>query len=301
MLEYTEIRRDMEYIIDSEFEDVRLDKFLRKKLPNLALTEIFKGIRVGKIKVNGKKSKENYRLQLNDVVKLFFTVDSSDEKEEKVEKIKTSDLEKVKKYIVYEDEKVLIFNKESNVVMHKGSGHDYGVSEVFKEYLKNPNFNFVNRIDKATSGLVIGAKSLVVTRELAEEIRERRIDKRYYILVDGKINKKEFILKSYLKKLEDRVVELDKYEIGAKESISFFKVLKYGKDCTLLEGTLGSGRTHQLRVQLSSMGHPIVGDMKYGKGKEKEMYLFSHYLKIAKYGIEIDLPLPESYIKRLAK
>ena len=67
----------------------------------------------------------------------------------------------------------------------------------------------------------------------------------------------------------------------------------------MLEGTLGSGRTHQLRVQLANMGNAIIGDVKYGKGKEKMMYLFSHYLKIKKYGIEIDLPIPEEYIKRL--
>ncbi len=288
----------MEYIIDREYEEVRLDKFLRKKLPKLPLTEIFKGIRVGKIKVNGKKSKENYRLQLNDVVKLYFLVEEECDKNNEID---LKELEKIKNLIVYEDERVLIINKAANMVMHKGSGHEYGVSEILKEYLKNPNFNFVNRIDKATSGLVVGAKSLVVTRELSEEIRERNIEKRYYILVEGKVAKKEFQIKSFLKKIDDRVIELDKYEVGAKESVSFFKVIEYGKNCTLLEGTLGSGRTHQLRVQLSSMGNPIIGDTRYGNKKEKNMYLFSHYLKISKYGIEIDLPLPKEFIKRLSK
>ncbi|MBM6689588.1 RluA family pseudouridine synthase [Fusobacterium mortiferum] len=290
----------MEYIIDKEFEDVRVDKFLRKKLSNMPLTEIFKCIRVGKIKVNGKKTKENYRLKLNDVVKLFMKVNLESIQSEE-NKIKDSDLEEIKQFIVYEDENLLILNKKPNMVMHKGSGHEYGVSEILKEYLKNPNFNFINRIDKATSGLIIGTKSLVINRELSEEIRERNIEKKYYILVEGKFKKKEFTIKSFLKRLEDRVVELEKYEVGAKESISYFRVVETGKDCTLLEGTLGSGRTHQLRVQLASMGNPILGDTKYGKGKEKIMYLFSHYLKIDKYGIEIDLPIPKEYIKRLSK
>lgn len=290
----------MEYIIDKEFEDVRVDKFLRKKLSNMPLTEIFKYIRVGKIKVNGKKTKENYRLKLNDVVKLFMKVDLESIQSEE-NKIKDSDLEEIKQFIVYEDENLLILNKKPNMVMHKGSGHEYGVSEILKEYLKNPNFNFINRIDKATSGLIIGTKSLVINRELSEEIRERNIEKKYYILVEGKFKKKEFTIKSFLKRLEDRVVELEKYEVGAKESISYFRVVETGKDCTLLEGTLGSGRTHQLRVQLASMGNPILGDTKYGKGKEKIMYLFSHYLKIDKYGIEINLPIPKEYIKRLSK
>ena len=290
----------MEYIIDKEFEDVRVDKFLRKKLSNMPLTEIFKCIRVGKIKVNGKKTKENYRLKLNDVVKLFMKVNLESIQSEE-NKIKDSDLEEIKQFIVYEDENLLILNKKPNMVMHKGSGHEYGISEILKEYLKNPNFNFINRIDKATSGLVIGTKNLVINRELSEEMRERNIEKKYYILVEGKLKKKEFIIKSFLKRLEDKVIELEKYEVGAKESISYFRVVETGKDCTLLEGTLGSGRTHQLRVQLASMGNPILGDTKYGKGKEKIMYLFSHYLKIDKYGIEINLPIPKEYIKRLSK
>lgn len=290
----------MEYIIDSEYNEVRLDKFLRKKFSDIPLTEIFKYIRVGKVKVNGKKSKENYRLKTNDVVKLFFKVDSCEEMMKEIE-ISEKELKEIKNSIVYEDEKILIYNKKPNVVMHRGSGYEYGISELLKQYLKNPNFNFINRIDKATSGLVIGTKSLVINRELSEDIRDRKIVKRYYILVLGRVKEKNFIIKSYLKKLEDRVVELEKFEEGAKESISSFKVIQYGKECTLLEGELGSGRTHQLRVQLASKGHSIIGDTKYGTGKEKMMYLFSHYLEIERYGIKIDLPVPLEYINRLSK
>lgn len=287
----------MEYIIDKEYEDVRLDRFLRKKYEDISLTEIFKGIRTGKVKVNGKKSKENYRLQLGDIVKVFFN--GGETKEEKPVSIENKEIEKIKKSIVYEDEKVLIFNKKNNMVMHKGSGYEYGISEMLKSYLKNENFNFVNRIDKATSGLIIGAKSLVVARELAEDIRNRDIEKKYYILVNGRVREKEFKIKSWLKKVEDRVIEVEEFQEGAKESTSSFKVVEHGKNCTLLEGTLGSGRTHQLRVQLANRGNYIIGDNKYGKGKEKMMYLFSHYVKIERYGIEINLPIPKEFLDRL--
>ena len=287
----------MEYIIDKEYEDVRLDRFLRKKYEDISLTEIFKGIRTGKVKVNGKKSKENYRLQLEDVVKVFFN--GGETKEEKPVSIENREIEKIKKSIVYEDEKVLIFNKKNNMVMHKGSGYEYGISEMLKSYLKNENFNFVNRIDKATSGLIIGAKSLVVARELAEDIRNRDIEKKYYILVNGRVREKEFKIKSWLKKVEDRVIEVEEFQEGAKESTSSFKIVEHGKNCTLLEGTLGSGRTHQLRVQLANRGNYIIGDNKYGKGKEKMMYLFSHYIKIERYDIEINLPIPKEFLDRL--
>lgn len=287
----------MEYIIDKEYEDVRLDRFLRKKYEDISLTEIFKGIRTGKVKVNGKKSKENYRLQLGDIIKVFFN--GGETKEEKPVSIENREIEKIKKSIVYEDEKVLIFNKKNNMVMHKGSGYEYGISEMLKSYLKNENFNFVNRIDKATSGLIIGAKSLVVARELAEDIRNRDIEKKYYILVNGRVREKEFKIKSWLKKVEDRVIEVEEFQEGAKESTSSFKIVEHGKNCTLLEGTLGSGRTHQLRVQLANRGNYIIGDNKYGKGKEKMMYLFSHYVKIERYGIEINLPIPKEFLDRL--
>ena len=287
----------MEYIIDKEYEDVRLDRFLRKKYEDISLTEIFKGIRTGKVKVNGKKSKENYRLQLEDVVKVFFN--GGETKEEKPVSIENKEIEKIKKSIVYEDERVLIFNKKNNMVMHKGSGYEYGISEMIKSYLKNENFNFVNRIDKATSGLIIGAKSLVVARELAEDIRNRDIEKKYYILVNGRVREKEFKIKSWLKKVEYKVIEVEEFQEGAKESTSSFKVVEYGKNCTLLEGTLGSGRTHQLRVQLANRGNYIIGDNKYGKGREKMMYLFSHYVKIERYDIEINLPIPKDFLEKI--
>lgn len=286
----------MEYVIDSSFHEVRLDRFLRKKYENTPLTEIFKGIRTGKIKVNGKKAKENYRLKEGDIVKVLIAGGETVMKS--FMKISPQDMSILKNGIVYEDEKVVIFNKEANMVMHKGSGHEYGLSELFKSYYGTDEFNFVNRIDKATSGLVIGAKSLAVTRELAEEVREGKTDKKYYILVDGTVDKKEFTLKTYLKKDETKVVELSSYEDGAKESISYFKVLKVGRKRSILEGRLETGRTHQLRVQLSSLGYPIVGDGKYGKGG-KDMFLFSYYCKIPKYKIKVELPLPEKFLKNL--
>ena len=283
-------------IIDEEYTGVRFDRFARKILVNFSLTDIFKAIRVGKIKVNGKKCKQDYRLKEGDEINFFVDF--------KIEKQNLSILNKniknkLKNIIVFENENLFICNKPDNISVHAGTNSYENLLDLFRGYYNSENINFVNRIDKATSGLIIGAKSLVTARELAEEIRNRNIEKKYYILVEGIIKNREFTIKSYLKKIEDKVIEVEEFEEGAKESISYFKIKKYGKDCTLLEGTLGSGRTHQLRVQLANMGNAIIGDVKYGKGKEKMMYLFSHYLKIKKYGIEIDLPIPEEYIKRL--
>ena len=285
----------MEYKIDNNFHDTRLDKFIRRKYEGLNLTGIFKMIRKGKIKVNGRKVKQNYRLQEGDIVKVFSA--GGETKQKEFVNLSSKEIDYIQKGIVYEDEKILIFNKEADMVMHKGSGHDYGLSEMLKAYLKIEEFTFINRIDKATSGLIIGAKNLPVTRELSEEMRERRIEKKYYILVDGIAEKDEFQIKSYLKKTETKVVELDEYEEGAKESISYFTVVKRGERKTLLEGKLGTGRTHQLRVHLANLGHSIAGDAKYGKKANHSMCLFSHWVNIEKYGIEINLDIPEEFLE----
>ncbi|MDR3258108.1 MAG: RluA family pseudouridine synthase [Fusobacteriaceae bacterium] len=299
----------MEFVIDEEFAEVRLDRFLRKKYPNIALSEIFKGIRIGKIKINNKKPKENYRLKLNDKLLVFFDnvkneENSKENKEENKDKNKFFDIniKEIKKSIVYEDEKILIFNKNQNMVMHKGSGHDYGISEIFKEYYQNLNFNFVNRIDKSTSGLVIGAKSLVVARNLAEDIRNREIIKKYYILVDGIVNDNEFEIISYLKKAEKKMIEVSQYEEGAKKSKSIFNVIERGEKYTLLVGELESGRTHQLRIHLANNGNFIVGDNKYGNPKrENFLYLFSYYIKIPRYNLVFELPVPDNFLNKLKK
>ena len=259
-------------------------------------------MRIGKIKVNNKKKKENYRLEEGDKVFIGLEVDEEIAKEEPFIKLSPAEKEELKKGIVFENEDLIIFNKKKDVVMHKGSGYDYGISEMFKSYFKNNDFNFVNRIDRKTSGLVVGAKNKISTRVLTEEIRENRVKKKYYVLVHGIINKPKFIIDNYLKKVEDRVIVTDKNDSEGKEAITIFKVLKHGKDVTLLEAELITGRTHQLRVQLSNMGNSIVGDTRYGKkDNEKSLYLNSFYCEIPKYNIKVELPVSEFFRLRLEK
>ena len=111
------------------------------------------------------------------------------------------------------------------------------------------------------------------------------------------VKNKKFTKSSYLKKTETGVIELSSYEHGAKESITHFEVVKIIGSRTLLIGQLDSGRTHQLRVQLSSMGHPIVGDKKYNpKTKTRKMLLHSYYLDIKKYNLKFELPIPDDFL-----
>ena len=151
----------MKYIIDKEDEGVRLDRYLRKKLKSTPLTEIFKAMRIGKIKVNNKKKKENYRLEEGD--KVFIGLETDEEKniqEEPFVKLSPAEKEELKKGIVFENDDLIIFNKKKDVVMHKGSGYEYGISEMFKSYFKNNSFNLIvkeNSYNKPDSDRLLDA------------------------------------------------------------------------------------------------------------------------------------------------
>ena len=289
----------IEFIIDEEYETVRIDRFLRKHLKNIALSEIYKMLRKAKIKVNNKKVSQDYRLVLGDIIFVFLPESFEEKNEEIFIELNEIRKEKLKSMIAYENENLFIINKNLGDVIHKGSGHNISLLEEFRAYYSNNKVNFVNRIDKLTSGLVIGAKNIKTAREIAKEIQLGNITKKYYILVYGKIEKEEFILENYLKKDEEKVIVSDIEKEDYKKSITHYKRINGNDDYTLLEAELKTGRTHQLRAQLSYIGHTIVGDTKYGKNiKEETMYLFSYYLKIDLYDLELEMGIPNFFLKK---
>ena len=289
----------IEYIIDEDYESVRVDRFLRKHLKNINLFEIYKMLRKGKIKVNNKKISQDYRLVLGDIIFIFLPETFKEKNEEKFIEISQVRKEKLKQMIVFENDNLFVINKSLGDVVHKGSGHSISLLEEFRSYYSNNNINFVNRIDKLTSGLVIGAKNIKTTREIAKEIQQGNIMKKYFILVNGKIEKDNFILENYLKKDEEKVIVSDIEKEDYKRSITHYKRINGNDDYTLLEAELKTGRTHQLRAQLSHIGHTIVGDTKYGKNiKEETMYLFSYYLKMDLYDLELEMGIPNFFLKK---
>ncbi len=274
----------MEFIIDKNYDDTRIDKYLRKQLENLPLGEIFKLFRKGDVKVNGKKVKENHRIFEGDKVFVYAKVEALKDEEAFLE-LSQEEKTFVKNNIKFEDENMLVFYKESGIVMHKGSDFSYGISEMLKAYYKNPHFTFVNRIDKETSGLVLGSKNLVKTRELTEKIRERDISKCYYVIVKGK-SPKNFTIKNKLKDTGEKII-VDK---EGKEAITYFETLYSNEKYSLLKATLETGRKHQIRVQLANYGFPIVGDNKYGFREGKEMFLNSYSIEFEDFVYENELP-----------
>lgn len=283
----------MEFKINQNFHDVRLDRFLRKTYQDVALTSLFRLIRKGKVKVNGTKKKQNYRLQDGDTVQIHISTLPTAAK--KLIPLSLEEQKNIAELIVHEDDNVMLCNKPPGLVMHCGSGHEYGLVEQVQSFTGNPEFTFVNRIDKATSGLVIGAKNTITARKLSQLFRHHEVEKYYLIVAEGCISQDAFTLTSFLHKEEERVKEHIDEQKGAKKAISSFTVVQRLAQTTLLEARIFTGRTHQLRVQLANHTHPIVGDVKYGRGGRSQMLLFSHRVVIPAFELDVRLPVPDFF------
>ena len=301
-----------EIIVNSEMEGMRLDRYLRKSFKNEPLSRIFSAIRSGDVKINGKKSKENYRLLLNDKVIIknlsIGNIKKNEKAENKIKKLQISqnELEKYKKMVIFENEDFFIVNKAEKIPMHKGTGHKYGLSEVFKKIYKSENINFANRIDFETSGLVIGCKTLKFLRYISEKIRKNEVHKKYFAIVhNGEFkNKKDFKIENYLTTAENRVIVSENpVSRESKKSITYFKyinidklknqkkilnLLGENKDVLLLDIELITGRKHQIRAQLADKGLFIVGDKKYGiKDGSDRFFLCCYFLSFDEYKFSI--------------
>ena len=307
--------KSKEVVVDSEMEGMRLDRYLRKNFKDEPLSRIFGAIRAGDVKVNGKKSKENYRLALNDtiVIKNLFSENFDNKKSfeknnlKKIQ-IQKSDLEKYKKMIIFENEDFFIVNKSEKIPMHKGTGHKYGLAEVFKEIFKNENINFANRLDFETSGLVIGCKNLKFLRYISQKIRDNEIQKKYFAIVHNiknNIESKSFKIENYLTTTENKVIVSENpISKDSKKSITNFKKIeiselkntkkildlleKNNKNVFLLDVDLVTGRKHQIRVQLAHQKIPIVGDKKYGiQDGSNKFFLCCYFLSFDNYKFSI--------------
>lgn len=257
----------------------RLDKFLRKYLKDVPLSAIFKALRKGDIRINGVKQKENYSLQLNDVIEIKYIKSKPEKKEKKFIKVDPSGLK-----ITYEDENILIVEKWPGVLVHpdqKGaepSLTDFVLSYLNEkgDYLPEKEITFTpapcNRLDRNTSGVVIFGKNFESLRTMNEMIREGDVKKYYNSLVTGRV--KDGIYKGYISKDENENISkvYDQKAPNTKEISMEVKTLQSNGAFSLLEIDLITGRSHQIRAHLSHLGHSIIGDSKYGDKKMNSFF-----------------------------
>jgi len=255
----------------------RLDRFLRKYLKDVPLSEIYKLLRKKGVKVNGHKAPENYRLQEGDVLEIFIEIAGKKE-----EYIKETGMDFS---IVYEDDNVILVDKPPELIIHPDINHRENtlVDQVLFYLYNNGKYNpedqrtfkpaAVNRLDLNTGGIVMFAKNYETLQNLSQMVRERLVEKYYLCIVKGKVIE-DMEIKAYLTKSTDKNIVSISYneEEGSKEIHTMIKVISSSEQYSLLEINLITGRSHQIRAQLSSMGYPIIGDRKYGDRGENKYF-----------------------------
>lgn len=269
----------------------RLDKLLAKFLNQAPKSFLYKMMRKKNIVLNGKKCTGNEKLKQGDSIKLFFS-------DETIEKFSAGTYAIPKKEkinmlpIIYEDEQILLMNKPVGVLSQKAKDSDVSAVEILINYLMETDQlskeqfrtfhpSICNRLDRNTSGILVAGKTLPALQEMNRFFKERTIAKYYRCLVKGRVIKSEDYIKGYLvkdQKTNKVSITKKKTEEGVPIETEYC-VIQSNDEVSLLEVHLITGKTHQIRAHLASIGHPIIGDYKYGDKQINEMYRQAYGLK----------------------
>jgi 23S rRNA pseudouridine955/2504/2580 synthase len=259
----------------------RLDNFLLRTLGAVPRSLVYRILRTGEVRVNGRRAKPAYRLAAGDRVRLPPLQDAGRKQDSTPAKAPSKSLRDfVTAAVMHEDRDLIVVNKPAGVAVHGGSGVSFGVIEALRAvHPQLKELELVHRLDRETSGCLLVAKRRAILRDLHAQLRERRMEKRYLALVAGRwpfgAKTIDLPLKTNLKQGGERVVRV--HSEGQNAVTTFKPIEQFGKVATLLDVDLGTGRTHQIRVHASHAGYPVAGDEKYGD-REKDAKLKAYGL-----------------------
>ncbi|MBQ7932952.1 MAG: RluA family pseudouridine synthase [Clostridia bacterium] len=292
----------------------RLDKFITKATEGMPKSLLYKFIRTKRIKLNGKKAHENYILNPGDVIEMYIPDEFFGGSEAKTDYSRV----KIVPDMVYEDENILLCNKKPGVLVHLGDEGDKNTADAAEretlifaltaylvnkgEYDPDSEASFApalcNRIDRNTGGIVILAKNAGTLRAVNEAIRENRVQKRYLCAVHGKLTGEKTLTAYHSKDYKTNTVKIfDDRRPGTREIVTKYRALDYNPryDLTLLEVTLITGRTHQIRAHMAHVGHPLLGEGKYARNAEDRKLGFSSQA-LYSCAVKFDLPDELAYL-----
>lgn len=290
-------------------EGVRIDKYLSLEMPDLSRSHIQKLIKDNLIEVNGKPVKANYRLCFDDSIKV--TVPELKEPEIAAEDIPLD--------ILYEDEDIIIVNKPKGMVVHPAPGHYSGTLVNALMFHCGDNLSGINgvirpgivhRIDMDTTGSLIVCKNDSAHQSLSEQLKEHSIRRIYAAIVHGNIKEEQGTVDDPIGRHPTDRKKMSTKAKNARRAVTHYKVLERFGDYTYIQCELETGRTHQIRVHMSSIGHPLLGDTVYGPAKCPFKGLQGQTLHARTLGIvhprtgeylEVEAPLPAYFVKLLER
>ncbi|MEP7312709.1 MAG: RluA family pseudouridine synthase [Pseudomonadota bacterium] len=294
-------------VIGPEDAGQRLDRLLGRLLASVPRSHVFRLLRKGEVRLNGKRVKGDARVAEGDSLRLP-PIREEVRDPDAPRPVPRRLIEQVEAAIVHEDARLLVLDKPSGIAVHGGSGISFGVIEALRASRPEETLELVHRLDRDTSGCLLVARRRSTLRSLHALMREEAFDKRYLALLRGKWE--------YGQKLIDAPLRTDlrvggertvKVAAGGKAAASEFRVIQfYGKLATLVEVRLLTGRTHQIRVHATHAGHPVAGDAKYGDAQFNEqmqelglkrLFLHAHSISYEdperQVTVSVSAPLPE--------
>lgn len=298
----------LEFSVDGSENGIRIDRYLSEKNAELSRSYLQKLLKEQGITVNGREVKANYKVQAGDEIRISLP------------DLSEPDIlpEDIPLDILYEDEDVMVVNKPKGMVVHPSAGHTSGTLVNAILFHCQGNLSGINgvmrpgivhRIDKDTTGALLICKNDVAHRDLAEQLKEHSIKRRYRAIVSGNLKDDEGMVEGPIGRHPvDRKKMAINYKNG-KEAITHYKVLERFGNATYIECRLETGRTHQIRVHMTSIGHPLLGDEVYGSGKNPyhlqgqalhAMVLGFVHPRTGEY-LEFTAPLPEYFTNLLEK
>ena len=287
------------YRVNKDYDSMRIDRWIKKNINNLPQSLIEKLLRIGKIKLNGKKIKSSQKVFTNDLIKIYkFEFKNVIEKKILIPNKKI--LKKYEESIIFNNEDIIAINKHAGTAVQGGTKSRLNLTDIFtkSKYFDDIKPFTVHRLDKDTSGVLIFGKNRKAAQTLTSLFRLRKIYKTYICVCSGEINSNKGEWIHNLEKFENNKKVIEK-------AITYYRVLDRNQNYSLVELKPITGRKHQLRKQLSFLGHPIIGDNKYSTNNNISKYLMLHSytlkFKINNNKFSFKAPLPKHFLKFLVK